>query len=241
MNYGISFDFWNTLYGNGTESKRQKLRVGYFRKIIANYKKYNFKTVETAFSASMDLFLQNWQNKQRTPTPSERIQYMAKILGVDLNDNEVNQISEYFGNLIFKIPPENIHSVNTIVAQLAEKYPLGIISDTGYITGEYIRGFLEKERLLPYFRSLVFSDEQKYCKPHASVFQLTCNSLKVDCSRLIHIGDLEHTDVKGIKDAGGISIKFTGNNINISGNSQADYTIDSYDALPHLIDKIISG
>jgi hypothetical protein len=52
---------------------------------------------------------------------------------------------------------------------------------------------------------------------------------------------LEHTDVKGIKDAGGISIKFTGNNINISGNSQADYTIDSYDALPHLIDKIISG
>jgi putative hydrolase of the HAD superfamily len=241
MNYAISFDFWNTLYGNGPESKRQKLRAGYFRKIIANYKKHNLKTIETAFSSSMELFLQNWRHKQRTPTPEERIQYMAKILRIDLNENEVNQISEYFGNLIFKIPPQNIRSVNTIIAQLAEKYPLGIISDTGYITGEYIRDFLEKEQLLPHFSSLVFSDEQKYCKPHISVFQITCKTLKVDCSRLIHIGDLEHTDVKGVKDAGGISIKYIGNNINTSGNSRADYTIDSYETLPHLIDNIISG
>ncbi len=217
MNYGISFDFWNTLYGNGPESKRQKLRAGYFRKTIAKYKKYKLKTVKTAFSASTDLFIQNWRYKQRTPTPPERIQYMAKI------------------------PPQNIRSVNTIIAQLAAKYPLGIISDTGYITGEYIRDFLEKEQLLPHFHSLVFSDEQKYCKPHASVFRLTCNSLKVDCSRLIHIGDLEHTDVKGVNDAGGISIKYIGNHINTSGDSRADYTIDSYEALPHLIDKIISG
>ncbi|MCK5346364.1 MAG: hypothetical protein KAR20_23300, partial [Candidatus Heimdallarchaeota archaeon] len=127
MHYGISFDFWNTLFGNGPESHRHKLRIQYFRKIITNYKRYRFKTIESAFDASLEFFVNDWQKKQRTPTPCERIKYMTEILAVDINEDDINKIADYFGNLIFQIPPQNIPSVKTVVAKLAEKYPLGII------------------------------------------------------------------------------------------------------------------
>ena len=241
MQYGISFDFWNTLFGNGPESHRHKLRIQYFHRIITNYKKYRYKTVAAVFDASLEFFVNEWQKKQRTPTPRERIKYMTKILAVDINDDDIDKIAHYFGNLIFQIPPQDIPSVHKVVAQLSNKYPLGIISDTGYISGIYIRRFLEKEKMLSFFQSLLFSDEQINCKPHSSVFLLTCDNLGVDPSELIHIGDLEKTDVEGAKNSGCISIKFTGIHTNPSSDSHADYIIDNYEMLPKLIDTIVNS
>ena len=238
MQYGISFDFWNTLYANGDEEKRHRLRIQYFHTLLSEYRQISNELVQKAFQASTHMFMDEWINKQRTPRPGERILYMCEVIGISLPDDIIKKFADYFGRIIDTVPPLRIPYIDAIVPQLADNFPLAIISDTGYIDGKYIRSFLEKEKILSYFQSNIFSDEQEHCKPHASVFQMTCQNLKVNCNRLIHIGDLEHTDVRGIKDIGGISIKFTGCNDTSITDTQADYVVNNYTELLPLINKI---
>lgn len=238
MPYGISFDFWNTLYANGAEDQRQNLRIQYFHKILSGYGDISLDKIRDAFKASTRMFYDQWINKQRTPGAPERIQFMCDEIGVKLDDDHVNKSAEYFGKIIDLVPPQKIPHINNLILELTKDYPLAIISDTGYINGYYIRTFLKKEKLLSCFQSQFFSDEHDHCKPHPSVFRMTCDNLSVDCARLIHIGDLEHTDVRGIKDIGGISIKFVGSNDSTGTESQADFVIDDYKELYTVIHKI---
>jgi len=239
--FGISFDFWNTLYSNGDEPKRHDLRVEYFYNIASNYIKIDRNTIEKAFRASTKFFVYEWQNNCRTPSASERIQYMANLLSIQLEENDIDKTSEYFGRLIFSVPPQNTSINLNIVKQLAENYPLALISDTGYISGKFIREFLQKEGIISFFKSLVFSDEEEFCKPHTSVFQKTCKKLIIPCSQLIHIGDLEYTDIKGAKDSGCIGIRYTGWNNGPPDDSQADHIINNYNELFQRIGSITNS
>jgi putative hydrolase of the HAD superfamily len=239
--FGISFDFWNTLFGNGDEPLRYKRRFEYFHHVISTYTETDRSSIENAFRESTKFFIHEWQNNFRTPTAPERIQYMADFLSVDIEKSDIEKIADFFGQLIFSIPPE----VNTedleIFCQLSENYPIGLISDTGYISGKYIRKFLAEHDLISNFTSLVFSDEQRHSKPHPSVFELTCQKLEVSCAKLIHIGDLEKTDIKGAHTSGGIAIKYTGWNDNASDHSLADYIVHDYQNIKKTIDQIVNS
>jgi len=240
LKFGISFDFWNTLYGNGDEPERHYRRVNYFYKIVSTYIKTDINTIEKALRASTKYFVYEWQNNYRTPTASERILYMADILSVKLKNTDLEKTTDFFGKLIFTVPPVTNPINLDIVRQLATNYPLGLISDTGYISGKYIRQFLTDQNMLTSFTSLLFSDEHPHCKPHSSLFKLTCDKLKIDCSRLIHIGDLEKTDVKGANDVGGIGIKYTGWHNNPAEKSLAKYIINDYQTLSRTITDIVN-
>ena len=239
--FGISFDFWNTLYGNGDEPERHRLRVEYFHRTISKFINVNIDTIEKVFRASTEFFIFEWQHNYRTPSAPERIQYMLNLLSLKLETKDIEKISRFFGGLIFDLPPQNISENLTIIQQLAENYPIGIVSDTGYISGKYIREFLKNEGIISCFKSLVFSDEQLYGKPHISVFLKTCKNLNIPCSRLIHIGDLEQTDIRGAKDAGCIGIRYTGWNNGSSVNSQADQIINNYEDLARIIGEIANS
>ena len=238
MAYGISFDFWNTLYASGDETQRHQQRISFFREIVSAYRPFDRDSIEKVFEWSRQFFIHNWRVHQVTPTCEARIQQMGKHLGVNISVIDIKKTVAFFGNLIRQVPPPEIDNLKTCVHELAVQYPLAIISDTGYITGKYIRQFLREENLLEYFQSLIFSDEHRHCKPHPSVFRLTCRNLGIDCRYLIHIGDLEQTDVKGILDCGGISIKYTG----VSGTDQdktvSPHLINDYKELPSLIENL---
>jgi HAD superfamily hydrolase (TIGR01549 family) len=231
----LSFDFWNTLYADGAEDQRRNLRKEYFAALINLYGNFGPADIEQAFTAGSNLFLENWIHHYRTPTAAERLRFMAQSLGISLKESHVQEATDYFGQMIFEIQPREIEHVKELLPQLAKKYPLGIISDTGYITGEYIRKFLNKENLLKHFSSLVFSDENEHSKPHESVFQKTAEKLGVETKKLMHIGDLERTDVAGAENSGCISVKFTGVHNDTSQNGRAQFVISSYRELPDII------
>jgi len=240
LNFGISFDFWNTLYGNGDEPERHNRRVEYFYNLISTYIDTDYETIEKAFSASTKYFLHEWHNNFRTPTARERIQLMSDKLSVKLKENDIERAVDYFGKLIFLVPPVFNSQNLEIVRQLSKIYPIGLISDTGYISGKFIRQFLTEQEMISPFTSLVFSDEQPHCKPHNSVFKLTCKNLNVKCSQLIHIGDLEKTDIKGANESGGIAIRYTGWNNVESDHSLAKYIVDDYQKLSQTITEIVN-
>ena len=239
MKYGISFDFWNTLYGEELESERYKLRISYFHKALTSNNGITFENVEAAFSSSMQDFVHEWKFNHRTPRAVDRIKQIAGYLRTNLSKETVEKIADFYGNLIFKLPPQELKDVKRIIPELADKYPLGIISDTGYTSGKYIRSFLEQEGLLKYFNSLIFSDEQDNSKPHESVFKSTCSNLGIKFPNLIHIGDLERTDIEGAINAGCKCIRFIGAKPVEDKDSKANFVTYKYIELPEIIERLI--
>ena len=108
MNYGISFDFWNTLYAHGLEAKRHNLRKRYFKEQIPRFILIEDYQIDEAFEASINFFLYEWKYKFRTPTAHERIKFIAQRLHISLPTETIYQIADYFGKLIFKVPPQEI-------------------------------------------------------------------------------------------------------------------------------------
>lgn len=231
MPRAISFDFWNTLYADGAEDKRRILRKEYFASLISGYRNLESYEIEQAFTAGSKFFLDNWINRSTTPTAAERIRFMAEYFSVKLSEDLVHDAAEFFGQMIFEVPPQEIDFVKEMIPILSKKYPLGIISDTGYISGKYICDFLDQENLLEYFSSFIFSDENKYSKPHISVFNKTAKNLQISTQDLIHVGDLERTDVAGAINAGCTSIKFTGANHDNVEDGRAHHIVAKYEDL----------
>jgi FMN phosphatase YigB (HAD superfamily) len=241
MASGLSFDFWNTLFSPGDESFRHELRIDRMYDEARKLHPVKVEEVRRAFSASTAFFSEEWRIRSRTPTPRERIRLMSGFLEIEFSEEQTAELEEFFGNLIFRVPPEEIPLIRPLLKTLADQYPLGIISDTGYITGKYIRAFLEEKDLLSCFKSLIFSDEEPYSKPHSSLFIKTAEELGTIPGNTVHTGDLEHTDVLGAVSAGFRSIKFTGAGDVFSGQaSKADRVIHSYDNFEHILSELLS-
>jgi putative hydrolase of the HAD superfamily len=241
MKYGISFDFWNTLYGDGSEENRFAQRVKYLLNIINHYRPVDEEDIVAAFSASTEFFLHEWKNNNRTPSAEERIAFMADKLKVKINEELMKQIEGYFGDLIFKVPPREIKPIKSIIPELAREFPLGIISDTGYISGKYIRRFLEMEGLCSYFNAMIFSDEQQHSKPHYSVFELMAAELNISINNLIHIGDLERTDIEGALNAGCSCIRYVGEKHSKPVESKANIMINDYKYLTQSLHRLMTN
>ncbi len=196
--------------------------------------------LKIALAKSVDYFFSEWQNKFRTPTVWERVRYICNCLSLQVAAEHVNQVADYFCSLIFSVPPVEIREIKELLPGLAQKFPVGLISDTGYITGKYIRQFLQQENLLQYFSSFMFSDEQPNSKPHRAVFEQTAENLNISVNRLIHIGDLERTDIAGARQAGCYCIKYIGGN-NTPGPdiTQAHSVINNYQELPAVLSSLV--
>jgi putative hydrolase of the HAD superfamily len=160
---------------------------------------------------------------------------MASFLKIAMKPDHTEELADYFARIIFDIPPREIAHLKKILPQICAKYPLGIISDTGYISGKYIRKFLEKENVLQYFTSLYFSDEHAHSKPHESVFKHTAKNLGVQLNQLMHIGDLERTDIAGALNSGCIAVKYTGIHTDQPDNGHAHFVISDYTQLKEVV------
>ena len=228
MPLGLSFDFWNTLFADGREPLRHTRRMERLHAESQKYRPVEMSEVEQVMRASSEYFHREWQEHQRTPTAKERLDLMTGLLSIRFTTDQTAETVEYFGNLIFEVPPEPLPYAGKLIRNLSRSHPLGIISDTGYISGRHIRLFLAQQDLLHCFTSLIFSDEHENSKPHVSVFQKTAANLGVETGQLIHTGDLERTDINGARNAGCGSIRFTGAVASAAHNSEADQIIGSY-------------
>ena len=81
---------------------------------------------------------------------------------------------------------------------------LGIISNTGMISGVQIRRFMTELGIMSYFEPelLVFSDEVKSSKPKDKIFQALVQSAAVAPREVLHVGDDFNADYQGALQAG---------------------------------------
>jgi putative hydrolase of the HAD superfamily len=213
----ITFDLWNTLFQNKSYSKSRIEFLCYF---LA--KKEELIDIEVIKKCYDHIFLfhdiKKYDDNEDFKTlylhiyNDERIDKVLNCLDIGLSNSEKNEILKTMEAEMLKDPPLLKEGVIDTLKDLNPKYNLGLISNTGITPGKIIIKVMEKYDILKYFQTTIFSDEIGYNKPSVILFQKALKNLKSKPEECIHIGDLLHTDVKGAKDCGMLSIWF--NDIN---------------------------
>jgi len=226
----VSIDFWNTLVKAETNGEtRQRVRMEALLFIANRYRpelteemvRVEQKTVNKEYDKI-------WLENHRTPSTFELLSSLFKRLDIQPNDQEIKDLSKIFQESIFDGPPELADHVTDVIPELADRYPLAIISDTMYSPGRVLREYLRERNLFQYFDTFVFSDETGYSKPNVKAFQTVLNNANANAEKSYHIGDIQLTDIIGAKLAGMKSILYTGVSDFYKNNSDADYIFDNW-------------
>ena len=142
------------------------------------------------------------------------------------------------GAIILEYPPVPIEGAMEAVRAAAERGPVGLISDTGISPGASLERILDREGFLTYFQTCTFSDVVGMAKPMAPMFEITAEALGVAPEELLHIGDLEPTDILGVQRVGGRAALFAGVNPRYLNDTRAEDAFTAWsqfvELLPHL-------
>jgi len=237
----ISFDFWNTLFteqpGGFAEYKENRRRL--LREALCGRGEFTDSQVDRACSLEAESHNRIWRDQHCTLVTARRVEAILGHLGTTLPIGIAADIVTQFEEGLLMRPPVLIAGAADTLDQLAKTYRLGIISDVGFSPGRVLRKVLEGAGILHRFDSLVFSDEAGRSKPHVEMFERTARSLQTLPGEIVHVGDLEHTDIIGAKGAGCYAIRFTGATpMEPDETTIADRVISDLRELPRLIDAL---
>ena len=220
----ITFDFWGTLFQDTGSTPRKEMRTAALARIAS----VDETAADKALEASYADFLRMHLEEQRTRTPEDAVEFVCGRLHVFLNEEQKRALAEVFATAILDYPPSLIEGAAEAVRAAAARFPIGIISDTGISPAASLRILLDREGLTPHFGAMAFSDEVGVAKPQAPMFHCAANGLKVQPGELLHIGDLEPTDIAGVQALGGTGALFAGVNRRYREETTARFTLDSW-------------
>lgn len=203
----ITFDLWNTLFENKSYSKN---RIEFLERYLTK-KNQNIRqnSIQSCYNEVFNyLEMNNLKEDFKHVYTEDRIIRMLKCLDIHLNTSEIKEISITMEEEMLKDPPLLKEGVVDTLKHLSTNYKIGLISNTGITPGKVIRKVMERYNILQYFQITVFSDEIGYNKPKRIIFQKTLEALECKPEKSIHVGDLLHTDIKGAKGYGMLSIWF---------------------------------
>lgn len=237
----ISFDFWNTLFteqpGGYALYKQSRLRL--LETALRDCGNFSGAQLEAACHTESELHNQIWRTEHRTLATAERLGRILAHLEAGLPDEVMANVVRAVEEGILERPPVLVDGARAALEQLAGHYRLGIISDVGFSPGRILKQILAESELLDAFDSLVFSDEAGQSKPHRRVFEKTAAQLEAAPEEIVHIGDLEFTDIVGAKQSGFRAIRFTGVTPMREGETTAaDFVLADYAGLPRLLENL---
>jgi HAD superfamily hydrolase (TIGR01549 family) len=208
----VSLDFWHTLYMERPGAFRlyAARRHQLLRQATKECGPFTDEQISSACRAEAEAHHRIWRDQQRTLSASQRIATILDRLGARLAPEKIAQLAIAYEEGILEQPPVLVDGARDALEKLSARYKLGIICDVGFSPGRVLRRVLADSGILEAFDSLVFSDEAGRSKPHPQVFQQTAIRLGAEPHRIVHVGDLEHTDIAGAKAAGYRSIRFAG-------------------------------
>ena len=167
-------------------------------------------------------------HEQRTLVPEDAVAMLAAELGLALDAALAIKLANALENATLEYRPTPIEGALEAVQAAAAQVPIGLISDTGLATGRVIRKLLEDAGFDGVFTSYTFSDEMGVSKPQAVMYNDAASKLMVPVESLLHIGDLEPTDITGALAVGARAILFAGDNDRFLNNTKAGQTLTEW-------------
>jgi len=229
----ITFDYWNTLFVDVNGKAREQRRAAVLRAELASLGLDPPQSaVDEALRAGFDFFDRVWLHEHRTPACAETVDSILAALGARLLQASRERIVDEFEQMLLELPPDPMPGAVYALPQLAERYRLAVICDTGFSPGSVLRQLLERHGMLAHFEYLFFSNEHGMSKPDVRVFTHTLAELGVRAAEAAHVGDIQRTDIAGAQAAGMAAVHFIGANSHDAGRSTGDILVRHFDELP---------
>jgi HAD superfamily hydrolase (TIGR01549 family) len=234
----ITFDFWNTLYKAAPYAFALR-RKFLFEVFARHHIDVSVEQVDAAEDVSRREWNRIWREEYRTPPAADWVRWMLDELLIALPSADFAALADYFDRSLLEADPGPtlIDGAAEAVQRLAQRYRLGVISDSGLSTGNTLREFLKRDGILECFTCTKFSDEVGVSKPHTRIFQLTLDRLGAQPHEAVHVGDLTHSDIAGAKAIGMYAVRLTANYDDANRSVEPDAVVNSYAEFEQWLEK----
>ena len=200
----VTFDFWGTLYVEGSavhhrKQLRQDYALGFFMGAGAHVSPSQLKyAFEILFHD-----VERMRMISHAGVPAEEMgQRLARIVGVELSSQDGRRLGEVMSSAACEAPPVPAPGAVEVLQALHGKVRIGLISDTGITQGRDLFRVMEADGVARLIDHFTFSDETGTTKPEVRQFHYTLHRLGVPPERAVHVGDLEDSDIVGARQAG---------------------------------------
>lgn len=205
----VSFDFWGTIANPNPEF--YKARENYLSEITHQTPEFirdKFRFYKLEYEALGKKHLVG------VPAQTQTLA-LLESLGFKYDRNSFNQIYGHLVELYYKFPPILILDLNVISNLMGRGLTFSITCNTGFLDGEMVENWLEKNTLLnDVFKLFIFSDKNdNLFKPNPLICQKIMKYF--DCkspTQILHVGDDDSTDGELCRRTGMQYFKVVGNN-----------------------------
>lgn len=201
----VSFDYWDTLYEGATVPERKdKRRLAVHRMLAAVGCTATAAEIDAIYRESAIEADRWWREEHRGYTADERIRWMLTRLSIErpADCEHVATVVRAVDDALLDVPPQLLPGADRMLASVASRTRLAIISDTGFASGRAQDRLLEAHDLRRLFDVTVYSADVGHAKPRPEPFRAAIAALGVRPDEIIHVGDNERTDVGGALAAG---------------------------------------
>ncbi len=214
----VTFDIWDTIIINESdEPKRaeqglrtkEEERRHLFWDALNRQAPIDRTVVDVAYNMQEAVYRAFWFDRQITLKVADRLGIMLEGLERELPDDELARLIDTYETMELKVCPDLITGAAELIAELAGRYKLCIISDAIYTPGSRLRELLDKLGVGKFFSGFVFSDEVERAKPHPDCFTNAARQIGTEFSEMVHVGDRDGKDVVGAQAMGMKAILLT--------------------------------
>lgn len=197
----LSFDLWLTLLRtNGPEFRNA--RNEQFRRAMApdmSLDDFNTLVRFADDKANLDaeetgVELDFYDRANRVSAALGKTALPREVLA-GIYDSQVELLAAYPPVLIDPETPE-------LLASCKNSVKLAVVSNTGFIHGEQMRGVLNRVGILDSFDHLMFSNEVGFAKPDKRMYGALLDTSGVAPEAVVHFGDNLNADVRGAQSMG---------------------------------------
>ncbi len=234
----ISLDLWGTIFDFRSEMKGSEIRRGIINDFAVRRGLDNPRMVEVTYKQTAEHFYKTYETESVTLTPRERLTHQLKLMKLEPGGEDFEKLLTDVQSAITQGPPPLAPNLKHALGELASRYRLVVVSDTGFSPGVVIRKIFKTYGIEKYFEDYSFSDENGKSKPDAHAFMSVLERVDGDPMRLWHIGDTERTDITGAHRIGGRACLYTGLLDRKPYSTKADFIMHDWKEISRLIDVI---
>ncbi len=145
-----------------------------------------------------------------------------------------------------ELPPTLLDGSLEMIDELVELgLKIGLVTNTGFTSGGTQRDWFATIGLLRRLNYMAFSNELAIAKPNRIIFDVTTRALHVSASRVLHVGDNLHTDIRGAAALGMSTVWAKGEvpsqqTVTVEA-AKPDFTVETVLELPAVVEQWIES
>ena len=224
----VTLDFWDTIYLGSSTPERVRRRHEALQAMLRDLgRELPADEFKALYHASYEE-AERWWVEQRGYTTADRIRWLLGQLEIERPEDcgFIARAVDEIDATLTDVPPPLIPGAAEGIRELASRFKLAIVSDTGFPSGRAQNRLLEQDGLLQYFTATIYSGEIGHCKPRPEPFRKALELLGASPDEAIHVGDIERTDVAGALGVGMRAVRLDA--VRANGSTDAELVATTF-------------